>query len=148
MNYEIDPQGYFQRLGLKPARAFALSQAFVAEHELYDECGAPEVLLLDYAIRAGVTNKRHMQRVLIDGCRQGDLLAVCTALAHVSPNIRWQGQTPLHLAHAYPGIVLALLEHKADIEARNEDGLTPLQLADHKGFAHTTLVLLARGATI
>jgi ankyrin repeat protein len=55
---------------------------------------------------------------------------------------------PLHAAVAGQrhDLVELLVDHGADVNARDGDGWTPLNLAAHEGVAETVALLLARGA--
>ncbi|KAJ3115228.1 hypothetical protein HDU96_001012 [Phlyctochytrium bullatum] len=65
-------------------------------------------------------------------------------------NSRYRGDTALHRAAAKgrPEVVKLLLEFGADIEALNEDGLTPLCAAARKGRCECMDVLLDAGANV
>ena len=56
--------------------------------------------------------------------------------------------TPLHVASraGHAAVVAALLEHRADAEARTSSGAAPLHFAAQSGSADTVEALLARGA--
>lgn len=62
-----------------------------------------------------------------------------------------RGRTPLHLAVEYnaePAVIAVLLEHGADIEARDDFGGTPLHAASRKANAAIVETLLDYGADI
>lgn len=81
-----------------------------------------------------------------------DLTKIATALA-VDPDavrLRWDnGNTPLHLAASQAGgaeFVRCLLNHGADVTARDAGGATPLHRAAEAGAAESAQLLLVGGA--
>jgi len=61
------------------------------------------------------------------------------------------GATPLHLAAALPGgekVAEVLLANKADVNARNDAGNTPLHVSEISGNPNMAELLLAKGADI
>lgn len=59
-------------------------------------------------------------------------------------------ETPLHLAAEYGSADVAalLLEHGADVDARNKLGVTPLQCAASRGDKNIASLLIKRGAIV
>lgn len=85
-------------------------------------------------------------RWLLQAAWRGDV-AKCVALIAngVSPSVCVQGTTPLHAAarRGHHPVTLLLLEHRADTQIRDHDGLTPLEVY-HKRYSWfgQSLVLL------
>jgi ankyrin repeat protein len=90
---------------------------------------------------------------VFDAAREGDLEAV-TALVTADPErVRETGdsdRTALHVAAAYghDSVVMFLLDSGADIDAREEDGETPLHYATWRSRLETGRLLIERGADI
>ena len=81
---------------------------------------------------------------------RGDMVDVLLD-SGAKPNIVSFGSTPLHIAvlHSRPDIITLLLDHKANANARTENGgLTPLDFAVMRGNLPTTRLLIEHGAEV
>ena len=127
------------------------------------EAGDLDVTELDLPLAAAakIGNLALMVALLRAGADPNDVLALVSAMESqaggegavlallrygMDPNIRILQGTPLHLAIWLDrvDVVLLLLRYGADLDARNEDGETPLELAERLGSVASTVVLRQR----
>ena len=90
---------------------------------------------------------------LWEAAKGGDSVMVEKLLASgkdanaVNPSGKWRGYTALHLAaqHDKPDVILTLLKHGANVDARNEEEDTPLLIAVAEEKSDRTIETLLKG---
>lgn len=111
-------------------------------------------LLVDHGANV-VAEARKGFSVLHIAARDGNIV-IMRQLLEQTTNVnlrsnggRWQGlQTPLHLASSHVDMMRCLLDHDAEVDARDFLQQTPLHLAVRSGNTMGADLLLQRGATV
>jgi ankyrin repeat protein len=114
------------------------------------------VLLLGFLGRLGIQHNLASGREILIAATEGSpaaIHALCLGGAPIEARDAWTQSTPLILASSVgnedaEGIVTALLQHGANINARNGNGSTALILAAEHRHPKIVRILLDRGADI
>ncbi|HEU0186613.1 MAG TPA: ankyrin repeat domain-containing protein [Gallionellaceae bacterium] len=138
-------------LGANLPHEFAESMGFSPTVMLIVLGALVSVSLLNYAFRLLPTGAEERTEEaadsryeLLSAITRGDQAAVFELLnLDAEINFSEDGQTPLHLAvtRGYPDIVRMLVNSGADIEAVNEQGKTPIDIALEKRFIRSSEIL-------
>lgn len=138
-------------LGANLPHEFAESMGFSPTILLIVLGALVSVSLLNYAFNllpSGLEDRNEeaadTRYELLSAITRGDQATVFELLNQdVEINFSEDGQTPLHLAVArgYPDIVRMLVNSGADIEAVNEQGKTPIDIALEKRFIRSSEIL-------
>lgn len=150
MDQTKDPQELLESLGVSQENAFSCACAFMEAFDAWDEVDIPEVSVIDFALCRGVLNDPFvLAPYLWEGSKTGNLALLVVALQWLTPQLTDdQGNTPLHYATCYPACMLSLLEHGADPNHRNEQGVRPIDVCQEEGSAKSMVLLLAKGAQL
>lgn len=133
------PQEFAEDMGISPLIMLGVLAVLVT------------VSLLNYAFRLLPTGAQEVAAAsagtrfqLLTAIAKGDQATVHALLGmNVRVNFFEQGFTPLHLAveKGYPDIVRMLVNSGADLDARNTEGKTPVEVALDKKFIRSSEIL-------